>query len=121
MEGSKLLFSCRTLELGWKNNQRNISCIPAGTYPMEWEYSSKFKQHLWELKNVPNRSEIKFHVANYSRQLNGCIAVGDLHQDLDRDGLLDLRNSRITLDRIHGHTQGLTQSSLIVYGDGRDS
>lgn len=121
LDESKIIFSCRTLELAWNNNLRSISCIPAGKYPLVWEFSPAFGQNLWELKNVPNRSEIKFHVANYHRQLNGCIGVGDLHLDIDNDGYRDLRNSRNTLERIHTYTQGLQNSQLIVYGDGRDT
>lgn len=121
LDESKLVFSCRTLELAWLNNQQNISCIPAGRYPLVWEHSPAFNRSLWELKQVPNRAEIKFHVANYHRELNGCIGVGDLHIHLDGDGFRDLRNSGNTLAKIPQHTQGMTNSVLWVYGDGRDS
>lgn len=121
LDESKTLFSCRTLELPWLNNQQDISCIPAGRYPLVWEYSSKFNRRLWELKQVPNRSEIKFHVANYHRELNGCIGVGDLHMHLDTDGFRDLRSSRNTLAKLHEYKQDMTNSILWVYGDGRDS
>jgi len=65
-----------TLEKQWKNNQNQISCIPTGKYPISFEYSPSFKQNLWELKNVPNRNEIKIHPANKESQLLGCIALG---------------------------------------------
>lgn len=88
---------------------------------MVWEFCPAFDQNLWEVLSVPNRSEIKFHVANYHRELNGCIGVGDLHLDIDNDGYRDLRNSRITLKRLHEYTQNMQNSKLFVYGDGRDT
>ena len=67
---------CYSIELPWKNNERGISCIPQGTYPMVLEHSLRFNRKLWELKNVPNRSEVKLHPANVASQLEGCIAPG---------------------------------------------
>ena len=98
---SSLVFECKTLELQYKNNQRNVSAVPAGYYNIVLEHSPRFKMDLWELKGVPGRSEAKIHVANFYRQLNGCIGVGDLHLNLDNDKNLDVRNSRDTLDRLH--------------------
>ena len=65
-----ILYSCNTLELPWKDNKKNVSCVPVGEYKCVLEYSDRFKKDLWELKEVPNRSECKFHSANYFRQLN---------------------------------------------------
>jgi hypothetical protein len=65
---------CYTIELPWKNNQRRISSIPAGRYPLSKRYSQKFKSHIL-LENVPNRDLILIHPANNAmRELNGCIA-----------------------------------------------
>jgi hypothetical protein len=61
----EVLFSCKTLELAWRDNKRNISAVPLGTYDIVFEHSPKFNQKLWELKGVPNRSEAKIHVANF--------------------------------------------------------
>lgn len=121
VEGARILFQCKTLELGWRNNLPNISCVPAGHYQLSWEHSPSFNRKLWELKNVPNRSEIKFHVANYSKELRGCIAVGDHHLDMNGDGKRDLRNSAHTLQRLHEVTTGLTEASLWIYGLGDDN
>ena len=106
MDGLKLVFQCKTLELPWKDNRQMISCIPPGCYPLKLEWSPRFEMELWEIYDVPNRSECKFHVANYVRQLNGCIALGDMHTDLDGDGLRDVRNSARTLDRFHNVLSG---------------
>jgi len=90
-----------SLERGWRNNQNRISCVPEGVYPLKYEYSPRFRKKLWELYDVPGRSECKFHAANYWRQLNGCIALGNKHIDIDRDGDPDVTSSRNTMKKFH--------------------
>jgi len=96
-----LLFDCATLELPWKDNQNRISRIPTGTYEARYEWSPHFGRSLWELKGVPGRSEVKFHSANYARQLLGCIALGNKHIDIDQDGITDVTSSNQTMQRFH--------------------
>lgn len=63
-----------TIELPWKENQKQISCIPEGTYNMRRRFSSKFLWH-WVIENVPNRNCILIHPANDAlKELKGCIA-----------------------------------------------
>jgi hypothetical protein len=65
---------CNTIELPWKNNEKQVSCIPEGKYLLEKRYSAKFKSHV-EIMQVPNRGAILFHPANNAlKELNGCIA-----------------------------------------------
>ncbi|MCB0439606.1 MAG: hypothetical protein KDD20_12775 [Mangrovimonas sp.] len=67
-------FLCHTIELPWKDNKRNISCIPEGVYEVEPRFSKRFKHHLI-LKAVKGRSFILFHPANDAlKELQGCIA-----------------------------------------------
>lgn len=82
-----------TLELPDKNNERRVSCIPKGIYKLKKHVSPKFGKCFW-LQDVPNRSEILIHPANYTRQLLGCIAVGMDHKDINKDGELDVTSSR---------------------------
>lgn len=90
-----------SLERGWRNNQNNVSCVPEGTYPLKYEYSPRFRKHLWELYDVPGRSECKFHAANYWKQLNGCISLGNKHIDINADGDPDVTSSRDTMNKFH--------------------
>ena len=90
------ILSCKTLELPYKDNERNISCIPEGKYKVVHRTSDKYGKHF-HILDVPNRSYILIHVANYVTQLRGCIAVGSEHIDINGDGLLDVINSRSTL------------------------
>lgn len=66
---------CYTLELPWKDNSNNISCIPAGTYNGILRYD---KTDGWriQLENVPNRTGVQIHMGNYTTQIEGCILVG---------------------------------------------
>ena len=64
----------QSLELPWLENQRNISCIPEGIYPLVRRQSSRFRDHLL-IEDVPDRDLILLHPANdASEELEGCIA-----------------------------------------------
>lgn len=64
-----------TVERPWEENLPRISCIPEGEYEMKRRKSPKFGW-CWEVKNVPNRTYILFHSANFPDELQGCIAPG---------------------------------------------
>ena len=114
-ENGKDLFLAKSLERADNNNQRNISCIPSGEYLCVLEYSNRFDCDLWEIKGVPDRSECKFHSANYWHDLNGCIALGTKYLDIDNDGFRDVLNSKNTMKKFHKVLEGLTEIQLIVH------
>lgn len=66
---------CVTCEDPWNNNQRQISCIPEGTYKARKFNGTKFKD-VWELLEVPGRSAILIHAGNSINDTHGCILVG---------------------------------------------
>lgn len=66
-----------TLELAWKDNRENISCIPAGTYECTMVHSPHFDKKTYLLSGVKDRSSIRIHSANFPHQLKGCIALGE--------------------------------------------
>jgi hypothetical protein len=95
-------FNCKTLECPWRDNQKNISCIPSGIYTTTIKYSPKFGSVYW-ITNVPNRSGILIHSGNlagdvskgYKTHVNGCILLGREHGYLgDQRAIL---NSRVTV------------------------
>ncbi len=92
-KNEKHVYHCKGLELPWMDNKPQESCIPAGTYQIDLEFSPAFKMKLWEIKNVPNRAETKIHTANYVHQLRGCIAPGEKHIDINADGVDDVNFS----------------------------
>lgn len=92
-----------TLELPWKDNQHDISCIPAGTYTFIPFNSPKHKAWVWKAVNVPLRDDIEIHIANFASncvfhgerrhsELLGCIAPG-FGRDLTVPMLTDSGNA----------------------------
>lgn len=113
-ENGKELFHCKTLERAWKDNKKNESCVPKGTYPLKFEWSNRFAMYLWELYDVPDRAECKIHASNYWHQLNGCIALGDMHLDINGDGWGDVRNSVKTVLRFHDAMSPFMESTIHI-------
>ena len=65
---------CRSIELGWANNERNVSCVPEGVYPVAIIQHPKHGECL-RVDSVKGRSGILIHVANDAqKELRGCIA-----------------------------------------------
>lgn len=73
-----------TGELPWRKNAESKSCIPAGIYPCSLAPSLRFKTDLYHVWDVPKRSGILFHPANFMGdkskglkcELEGCISIG---------------------------------------------
>ncbi len=65
----------RTLELPFKDNQNNISRVPAGTYD-GFIRADGSKGWRIELKGVPGRTKVQLHVGNYTRETEGCVLLG---------------------------------------------
>ena len=77
---------------GFKSNTMEPSptaehpCIPKGSYvcklgvsPHFWETHTDYgfgRGVVYHVQNVPNRSHILIHAANWPSQLQGCIALG---------------------------------------------
>lgn len=96
--GSKNMI-CYTLELAWKNNARNISSIPKGTYTCSLYNSVKYGL-VYRVLNVKNRTGILIHAGNYNKDTKGCILVGNDLKDINKDGQKDVVNSKLTLKNI---------------------
>ena len=66
------------LERPWLNNSPNVSCIPAGTYQVDYLHrsaSGKYKRCYW-IKGVPGRSAILIHSGNIVDHSKGCLIIG---------------------------------------------
>ncbi|WP_299755295.1 DUF5675 family protein [uncultured Pontibacter sp.] len=99
VRNDQAVFSCKTLELAWRNNEPQISCIPTGTYQVVKRWSQKYGNHFHVL-GVPGRSYILIHVGNYYTEIRGCILVGTTHTDINRDGYRDVTSSKATLNKL---------------------
>lgn len=77
-------FSCHTGELPWRDNQHDVSCIPAGQYLCKLVFSPHHQRYLYEMQAVPGRQCCEIHAGNWcgdtSKGLKsdvlGCIIVG---------------------------------------------
>lgn len=98
--GTDLVFSCKTLELPWRSNKRNISRIPSGVYDVSRRHSDTYGDH-WHIKNVYKRDLILIHNGNYHRDTEGCVCVGRDHHDINNDGYLDTTSSVATLHNLN--------------------
>ena len=97
-DGGKILHRFYTLELPWKSNSHNISCIPAGIYTVvKIKPTEKRPYFYFWVKDVPGRDGILMHRGNYTRDLRGCLLGGDSHKDLDGDDIVDVTNTTGTL------------------------
>lgn len=75
-------FRCHTMELPWKGNEQNISCIPAGRYRLKKAIHKISTPDptddyaVYEIAGVSGRYAIHMHIANWPSQIKGCVALG---------------------------------------------
>ena len=99
-----------TLELPWKDNKKEVSCIPSGFYTNVKQFSST--GHLGkrlEIPNAPGRDNIRFHRGNYPKDTEGCILVGEYSPLPDY-----IKNSKKTMDALYDDFDGETGELTIV-------
>ncbi|MBO7920945.1 hypothetical protein J5X92_01775 [Alteromonas sp. K632G] len=76
-----------TLELPWRDNLPNLSCIPAGDYSMRLVKTRKpigGRSHLYLIEDVPQRSSILAHAGTWAgnkekglkTSVLGCVLIG---------------------------------------------
>lgn len=93
------IFECKTMELPWKENKINVSCIPPGSYWVVKHTSPKYDNCFWVL-DVPGRTEILIHIGNYNMDTLGCILPGRQFSDINHDGLRDVTSSAKTMETL---------------------
>ncbi|MCE7073698.1 DUF5675 family protein [Dyadobacter sp. CY327] len=71
------IWTCEDL---WRDNEKNVSSIPAGTYrcdPHGWEDHNKYTfKRVWQVVGVKGRNAILLHAGNDHTDTMGCILVG---------------------------------------------
>ena len=88
-DGTTELFELTTIELPYKGNKNNISCIPPGKYLVRPNNDSTFGQYFWVVGQEANnyifnkiignsytRDSILIHGATTAFHLKGCIGPG---------------------------------------------
>lgn len=87
------------VELPWKDNKSQVSCIPEGEYICKYTLSPRLKVKTYEILGVKDRAGIRVHPANYAYQLKGCVAPGLTEADIDGDGVMDVTSSRAATEK----------------------
>lgn len=104
-----------TIERPWLENKPNVSCIPIGSYELGWRKSPRFGE-TWHVKDVPDRTHILIHVANFPTDVSGCIGLGTSLMG-DR---VAVSNSRVAVKKFEDLTRGsewrLTVSNVLHAG-----
>lgn len=69
---------CYTIELPWKGNAQDVSCIPAGRYHLSMIQSPHFGCLMPHILDVPGRTAEELHAVNNLAELLGCVGLGDV-------------------------------------------
>ena len=93
-------FQCFFLELPWRENEKNVSCIPEGTYTAFKRLSPSKNMEVIQYKDVPNRSYIQIHLGNFTSQILGCQLPGDGVKWINDDGVPDVTCSESTFNKL---------------------
>lgn len=105
---NRVLFECVSIELPFRNNEKRVSRIPAGTYIIKLRKSKKYGNHL-HVTGVPNRTLILIHAGNFYFHTLGCILAGEKFVDINNDGLPDAVSSKRTMKKLMEYiTEGTT-------------
>lgn len=91
---------CVTCEEPWKNNQKGVSCIPAGRYLCKKHSGPRFKD-VWQLMDVPGRSAVLIHNGNTTADTEGCILVGQNYSRFS--GIPGVGGSKLALEALRGY------------------
>ena len=125
-----------SLELPWRDNAHNVSCIPVGTYTAKWiDAATVGRPHLgmvYELQDVPDRTGILLHRANwagdvskgYYSDLEGCQSIGEAQGELVPPGKSDMQpaieRSGPAFDALFALTGGADIEVRVLWSPGND-
>ncbi|MBU1248779.1 MAG: hypothetical protein KKB70_08775 [Proteobacteria bacterium] len=108
-------LQCMTLEPPDKGNRPDVSCIPPGRYRCRKRATKRFGL-TFEVREVPNRSDILFHAGNVATDSRGCILLGERLGAIDgRRALLDSRGAVVAFREALQEEEGFELSIVERY------
>ncbi|MCD1628477.1 DUF5675 family protein [Marinobacter shengliensis] len=120
-------WECFTVERPWLDNKPMVSCIPDGVYSLGLRYSPTVQRITrgryregWEIQDVPGRTFIMVHPANWPTDLNGCVGVGEAYTELQgRDGKMHkaVTNSQKVFDEVMSRMEDRSVWDIDIYTD----
>lgn len=105
-------FTCKTIERS--KNDPEYPCIPEGWYVAKKYYSPANKCQVWLLQDVPGRTMIEFHIANWPHELLGCIAPGT--EEAEQNGEPGVSHSGIAFHNFMVLTAEETEIAFEIKG-----
>lgn len=106
-------LALHSLELPWRDDAPSLSCIKAGTYDAEWDYSPHLDRYCYHLIDAETgRTGIRIHSGNFAgdktkgwqADVEGCILLGMSAGEMEnREGKLQqcVLESHIALERFN--------------------
>lgn len=107
-------FACWTVEQAPKGNVPSISCVPEDFYLLQRYDSPRFGDRTWKLERAPGRTFVAIHAANYSNQLEGCIALGTALLCDSGGNPQGVGNSRTAVKKFYEITKDLEQVVMVI-------
>jgi len=102
---------CLTLELPWKDNLPNESCIYDFSYEIAPVMSPKFGL-TYKLSDIEGRTDILFHKGNFTTDTKGCILVGQGYGEID--GKFAILQSGKAFEKFMAYMDGIDSAWLEV-------
>lgn len=60
-------FRCFSLELPWRDNKPEVSCLPEGVYWVRWSLSPRLKKWTYEIiEQIAERGGFRMHSGNFA-------------------------------------------------------
>lgn len=113
-------LSVCTIELPWRNNERNISCVFPDVYHCI-PYTHLSRGLVYLLENKHDRTDVMIHIGNYAGDITrhrrsdsqGCILPGLYHGQIGKPSQYAVVNSTTAMNRLRSAI-GKTQFTLII-------
>mgnify|MGYP001599701633 CR=1 FL=1 len=106
-----------TLERVWKNNERGVSCIPTGEWPMKPGFFNNGGYATWEIICLP-RENVLFHIGNIDDDSHGCLLVGEQFEPVlnKKTGLVEdgILASGSAFKQFMAHLKGEQEAKLVI-------
>ena len=110
---------CVTLEPPWRNNRREVSSIPVGTYrcarrksPLVSRISEGKYSETFEITGIPGRSDVLFHAGTLVKHTKGCVLIAASFCKLKNDR--GVSNSGATFSLFMQTMKGVNEFQLTV-------
>ena len=68
-------FRRATVELPWRGDEPNVSCVSPGDHQCIWAWSPRHGRNVYHILD-PRRAGCELDIANWASELRGCVALG---------------------------------------------